>query len=426
MPTYPPHKREWLEKTPQRCRELASKVGPWCGKAVAQLLSDRVQDRLPSVHSLLRLKEKVGEERLEAACKRAVHYGDPRYIRVKTILSAGLENEPVDEEKTAIQQEESYRYARSSSSYFPQGGEMMQTHPLLPKLKRLRLGGMAYTLAQRSQEAIDRSLPPVEFLALLVDDEIERREQTKFIIDAGIDESKTIARFDFAAAPRLKRTLINELSSCRFVEKGENVLLVGPTGTGKSHLAQGLAYEAIKRGYRVLYRPLHHLINRLYTSRADGAFRKVYTNILRVDVLILDDFGLVPLSTSGAQDTYEIIRDRYERKSIILTSNRAPEEWGEVFGNSLLASAALDRLTHHSHFISGGVVSRINYYTPQDDGRELSSTPEKTRQSRLNHWRKGGVATQHVGGKGRGHVADHRPGKPTRPLAPLVNRCYLT
>jgi len=118
---YPPHKREWLEKTPQRCRELAGEVGPWCGKAVAQLLSDRVQDRLPSVHSLLRLKEKVGKERLEAACQRAVHYGDPRYIRVKTILSAGLENDAVDEEETITEQRESYRYARSSSSYFPQG-----------------------------------------------------------------------------------------------------------------------------------------------------------------------------------------------------------------------------------------------------------------------------------------------------------------
>ena len=95
-------------------------------------------------------------------------------------------------------------------------------------------------------------------------------------------------------------------------------------------------------------------------------------------MLILDDFGLVPLSTRGAQDLYEIIRDRYERKSIILTSNRAPEEWAEVFGNSLLASAALDRLTHHSRFISGGVLSRIDYYTPQDDGRELPSTSEKT------------------------------------------------
>jgi DNA replication protein DnaC len=122
-------------------------------------------------------------------------------------------------------------------------------------------------------------------------------------------------------------------------------------GLAKPHLAQGLGYEAIKRGYRVLYRPLHHLVGRLYASRADGTFHKVYTNILRVDVLILDNFGLVLLSTRGVEDVYEIIRDRYECKSIILTSNRAPEEWAEVFGNLLLASAALDRLTHHSQFI---------------------------------------------------------------------------
>jgi len=230
----------------------------------------------------------------------------------------------------------------------------MQTHPLLPKLKALRLGGMVHTLEQRAQEALDRSLAPVEFLALLVDDEIDRREQTRFtrrIAEARLDETKTLARFDFSAAPRLSRTLINELCSCRFVEKGENVLLVGPTGTGKSHLAQALAHETIKRGYRVLCRPVHHLLERLHASRADGSFSKMYHTLLRVDVLVVDDFGLVPLSTRGAEDLYEIIRERYEGKPIIVTSNRAPEEWAEVFGNPLMASAALDRLTHHAHFI---------------------------------------------------------------------------
>jgi len=118
---YPQHKREWMEKTPERCRELAVAVGPWCGRAVAQLLDDRVQDRLPSVHSLLRLKERVGKERLEAACKRAVHYGDPRYIRVKTILAVGMENEPLEEERTTIRHEAHYRYVRPTTSYFPQG-----------------------------------------------------------------------------------------------------------------------------------------------------------------------------------------------------------------------------------------------------------------------------------------------------------------
>lgn len=117
---YPPHKSERMEKTPQRCRELAGKVGPWCEKAVCELLSDRVQDRLASVHSLLRLEAKVGQERLEAACRRALHYGNPRYIRVKTVLDAGLEHEPVKEDVRIITSDQSYRYTRSAASFFPQ------------------------------------------------------------------------------------------------------------------------------------------------------------------------------------------------------------------------------------------------------------------------------------------------------------------
>ena len=117
---YPEHKGERMEKTPQVCHQLALRVGPWCGKAVSELLADRVQDRLPSVHSLLRLKENVGNKRLEAACKRALHYGDPRYIRVKTILTAGLEDELSEEEMGITVSDQRYRYARSAASFFYQ------------------------------------------------------------------------------------------------------------------------------------------------------------------------------------------------------------------------------------------------------------------------------------------------------------------
>ena len=126
----------------------------------------------------------------------------------------------------------------------------------------------------------------------------------------------------------------------------------GSTGTGKSHLAQALVQEAIKHGYRALTRPTHTLLAALHASRADGTYAKFRSRVVNVDVLLLDDFGLVPLSAQAAEDLYEIIRERYERRSILLTSNRAPEEWGEVFTNPLLASAALDRLTHHVHIVT--------------------------------------------------------------------------
>ncbi len=231
----------------------------------------------------------------------------------------------------------------------------MRTHPLLPKLKELKMSGILATLDQRVEYAREQSLAHTEFLALLLDDEIERRESRKLarrIREAGIDSSKILARFDFNAAPKVSKTFIADLALCRFVPRGENIILCGPTGTGKSHLAQALAHEAIKHGYRVYAAPVHTLLASLHARRADGTFARWRKRLLAVDVLLLDDFGLVPLSNQAVEDLYDLIRERYENKSILLTSNRAPEEWNEVFGNPLLASAALDRLTHHAHILT--------------------------------------------------------------------------
>jgi len=231
----------------------------------------------------------------------------------------------------------------------------MMTHPLLPKLRQLRLSGMLETLDLRAAQAVERQLAPLEFLAVLLDDELERRNQGRLaqrLAQSGCDSQKTLAHFDFGAAPGVQRPLIQDLATCTFITRHENILLCGPSGVGKSHLANSLGIEALKRDLRVLSYPVHHLLKSLHATQASGGHTRLWSKLLTADLLILDDFGLYPLTPQSAQDLYEIIAERYERASIIITSNRAFEEWAEVFGNDLLASAALDRLTHHTHTLT--------------------------------------------------------------------------
>jgi len=227
----------------------------------------------------------------------------------------------------------------------------MLTHPLSPKLKELRLSGMLQSLEARAELAREQQLSPVEFLALLLEDELERRHQrtqARRQKEAGFEYLKTLADFDFAAVPTLDKALVLEMGTCGFLAAKENWLICGPTGVGKSHLATAIGYEAIRRGMKVLSFATHRLLAELLAARADGSHHKLLTKLASIELLIIDDFGLRPISAQGAEDLYELIARRYEHGSILLTSNRAPSEWAEVFGDALLASAALDRLTHHA------------------------------------------------------------------------------
>jgi DNA replication protein DnaC len=247
-------------------------------------------------------------------------------------------------------------------------------HPLLPKLRELDLSGMVLTLDMRAGQAADTHLAPTEFLALLLDDELERRSHQRLarrLAESGCDEQKTLAAFDFAAAPGVQRSLVQDLATCAFVARHDNILLCGPTGVGKSHLANALACAALQREYRVLSRSLHRLLDDLHAARANGAYNRLWGRVVGCDLLLLDDFGLQPLTPQAAQDLYEIISERYERRSLILTSNRALNEWAEVFGNDLLASAALDRLTHHAHTL----VIQGESYRQRSRRKEVLGTP---------------------------------------------------
>jgi DNA replication protein DnaC len=231
---------------------------------------------------------------------------------------------------------------------------MEMTHQLIPFLKRLRLSGILQTLEARNQQAIDGRWTYVEFLARLMEDEVERRAQKQLILRirrAAINTTKTLEGFDFNFNPGINRQQVLDLASCTYIRQKRNVLICGPTGVGKTHLAQALTHEACRQGYTALLVNTYRMLQHLNGGRADGTLERRFQTYLRPDLLVLDDFGLKPLHPPAPEDLYDIINERYERGSILVTSNRALEEWPDLFGNPLLASAGLDRLSHRADVV---------------------------------------------------------------------------
>ena len=222
-------------------------------------------------------------------------------------------------------------------------------HQLVPHLRRLRLSGILDTLEVRDRQAIDEQWSYVEFLSRLLEDETERRAQKQLALRirrATINTSKTLEDFDFRSNPTVNRQQVLHLASCDYIRQKRNALICGPMGVGKTHLAQALAHEACRQGFDVLFTDTHRMLRHINGGRADGTLEKRLQSYLRPDLLVLDDFGLKPLQPPAPEDLYDIINGRYEQGSILLTSNRAPAEWPDLFGDPLLASAGLDRLAH--------------------------------------------------------------------------------
>lgn len=187
-----------------------------------------------------------------------------------------------------------------------------------------------------------------ELLGIELAARFERRVTTNLKL-SGLPRPKTLEEFDFDAQPQVPRDVVAELATLRFLHNGENVLLLGPCGVGKTHLATGLALKAIEHGHRVYFLTLHDLVTRSRAHRERNRLDSLLRVLIRPQVLILDEIGYLPLEMADATFLFEVVNKRYQaQKSIILTSNKSFGQWGEIFPDPVLAIALLDRLLHHA------------------------------------------------------------------------------
>lgn len=220
-------------------------------------------------------------------------------------------------------------------------------------LKQLRLGGLAESLELRLQEAMANKLSHLEFLELILQDEQNIREQRlmdRRIKWAAFRDMKSLDDFDFSFNPSIKRKQIYDLAAGSFIREGRDVLFVGPPGVGKSHLAQGIGYQAIKMGYIVLYRSIFDVVHEFRQDEAFDQYKAV-KKYLKPDLLIIDDMGIKQLPKGSGEYLFEVIMRRYENRSTIMTSNRPITDWGKLIGDVPSATAILDRFLHHSEII---------------------------------------------------------------------------
>jgi DNA replication protein DnaC len=219
--------------------------------------------------------------------------------------------------------------------------------------KDLKLPGLKSCFRDLARDAMSENQTPVSFLAACLAKELETRAQKRLntrLKQARFHEVKTIEAFDFTAIPKLPKTTIITLTECKFIRKRENIICVGQSGTGKSHIATAIAVVAIQQGFRVRFTRVNDLIQELLKAESEYRLPRYLKSWNKFDLVILDELGYINLG-AGSPLLFQFCSERYERGSLIITTNLEFGRWGEVFGDNALTVALLDRLTHHAHVI---------------------------------------------------------------------------
>jgi len=228
----------------------------------------------------------------------------------------------------------------------------------VPELERalrcLRLSGMIATLEVRALQVAHHEMDFIEAFSGLVQDELDRRRSRlldRRFSQSGLPERKDIKDFDWSYNPRLPKREILELATLKFIDAHESALFIGPPGLGKSHVAKALAQLAVSRGYKVLYRESHQLIDDIHEARELGELRKYRQQLNSAELLVVDDLFLRKLPTTAGEELADVIMSRYEKRSMIISSNRPVDDWGKLLGDVVVVTPLLDRLMHHAHLL---------------------------------------------------------------------------
>ena len=229
----------------------------------------------------------------------------------------------------------------------------MMTEPTLEKLRAMRLEGMAASWLEQQKDTAATKLAFDERFGMLVDAEWLHRENKR--LGRALKEAKLklsqacVEDIDYPARRELDKAVVRQLSSCRWVQEHQAVLITGATGTGKTYVACALAQQACRKGFRAVYRRASRLFDELRIAHADGSYVRMLTRLARVDVLIIDDFAIAPVSDEERRHLLELLEDRYGTRSTIVTSQLAPNDWHDYLADPTLADAICDRIVHHAH-----------------------------------------------------------------------------